>query len=109
MPRSNTKECKGVMYAGKVIPWVEMVMMWKNNRELFNEYYHKRSNVESTFSMMKRKFLPYIRSKGGQAQFNELLVKVCCHNASVLVNSIFELNADVNFEKKPNNRSFCST
>jgi len=97
MPRSNTKEYGRVDYHGKIVPWIEMVMLWKTNEEAFRRHYHQRSNVESTFSMMKRKFLPYIRSKGEQAQFNELIVKVCCHNASVLVNSVFELSASMEF------------
>jgi transposase len=33
------------------------------NREEFLQYYHKRSNVESTFSTMKRKFGDSVRRK----------------------------------------------
>jgi transposase len=101
MPKSNTKEVMTLQYKGKISAWREMIALWKSNEELFREYYHKRSNVESTFSMMKRKFLPYIRSKDTQAQFNELIIKCCVHNASVLVNSVFELNASMEFNKKP--------
>ncbi|MEE9323548.1 MAG: hypothetical protein V3U72_03300 [Candidatus Aenigmarchaeota archaeon] len=47
---------------------------------------------------MKRKFLPYIRTKRMDAQVNELLCKVVCQNLSVLVNSIFELGVSVKFK-----------
>src|SRR5262245_15390631 len=43
--------------------WRDMYFyfMWKH--EDFLKRYHKRSNVESTFSMMKRKFCDSLRSK----------------------------------------------
>lgn len=43
----------------------------------------------------RSKFLPYVRSKSDMAQFNEILCKVVCHNASVLVNCVFELDIDL--------------
>lgn len=58
----------------------------------FRRHYHLRSNVESTFSMMKRKFSDYLKSRKDQSQKNEILCKVVCHNISVLVNGIFELD-----------------
>jgi transposase len=51
------------------------------------EHHHKRSNAESTFSMTKAKFGGSLRSKTRQAQFNEALCKILCHNIRV-VNSI---------------------
>ncbi len=50
--------------------------------------------------MMKRKFLPFVRSKTDVSQFNEILAKVCCHNASVLCNAIYELNVNADFNLK---------
>jgi len=47
-------------------------------REEFSAYYHKRSNVESTFSMIKAKFCARIRSKTPVAQVNEVLCEVLC-------------------------------
>src|SRR5204863_10200490 len=35
--------------------WAEMYHCFQFKREEFLQHYHKRSNVESTFSMMKRK------------------------------------------------------
>lgn len=79
--------------------WQRMLRFWEEKRDLFLKHYHQRSNVESTFSMMKRKFLPYVRSKSNQAQFNEMLAKVVCHNASVLCTAMFELDVNINFEE----------
>jgi hypothetical protein len=42
----------------------------------FLQHYHKRSNVESTFSMMKRKFGDSLRSKTDVAMINETLCKI---------------------------------
>jgi len=75
-----------------------MLTFWKENRETFLEHYHQRSNVESTFSAIKRKFLPYVRSKTEKAQYNEILCKVVCHNLSVLCNAMFELDVDLKFQ-----------
>lgn len=96
LPAKNT-QTESYIYNRKATAWLRMLEFWKNNRELFLQHYHKRSNVESTFSALKRKFLPYVRSKNEQAQFNEILCKVVCHNASVLCTAMFELDVDINF------------
>ncbi len=83
----------------KMTAWREMLWFWDRHNKLFRHYYHKRSNVESTFSVIKRRFLPYLRSKDEHGQYNEMLCKVVCHNLSVLVNSIFELNLESDFKK----------
>lgn len=54
-------------------------------------HYHKRGNVESTFSMIKRKFGDSLRSKTSTAQVNETLAKVLCHNVVVLIHEMYEL------------------
>jgi transposase len=63
-------------------------------REQFLMHYHKRSNVESTFSMMKRKFGDSLRSKTDVAMVNETLCKVLCHNLVVLIHEMYELGID---------------
>lgn len=60
-------------------------------REEFLQHYHKRSNVESTFSMLKRKFGDALRSKTPTAMVNEALCKVLCHNLVVLIHETHEL------------------
>ncbi|MFN2453457.1 MAG: transposase [Pyrinomonadaceae bacterium] len=59
--------------------------------------YHKRSNVESTFSMIKAKFGDSLRSKTERAQINEALCKVLCHNICCLIQSMFELGLKPKF------------
>jgi transposase len=66
-------------------------------RDEFNAHYHRRSNVESVFSMMKAKFGEKLRSKTEVAQANELLCKVLAHNLCCVVQSIYELGIDANF------------
>ena len=60
-------------------------------KQEFLQHYHKRSNVESTFSMMKRKFGDSLRSKSDVGQMNEILCKVIAHNLCVLIACIHEL------------------
>jgi transposase len=59
-------------------------------RDEFLASYHKRSNSETVFSMIKAKFSTRLRSKGDAVQINELLCKVLCHNLCVLIQSMFE-------------------
>jgi transposase len=60
------------------------------NREEFLKAYHKRSNVESTFSAIKRVFGDHVRSKGRIAQINEVLLKMLAHNIRCLIHAMFE-------------------
>lgn len=60
------------------------------NRESFMDHYHKRSNVESTFSMIKRNFGSSVRGKSDAAYANEVLAKVLCHNTCVLILAMHE-------------------
>jgi len=59
--------------------------------------YHKRSNVESTFSMIKAKFGDRLRSKTKTAQINEALCKVLAHNLCCLIQSVYELGIEPSF------------
>jgi transposase len=63
-------------------------------REEFLAHYHKRSNVESTFSMIKAKFGDSIRSKTDVAMKNEALCKILCHNLCCLISAMYELGID---------------
>ena len=64
------------------------------NQETFYQHYHKRSNVETAFSMIKAKFGGSVRAKTPVAQVNEVLCKVLCHNICVLIQSIYELGLE---------------
>ncbi len=66
-------------------------------RDEYLAHYHKRSNVESTFSMIKRKFGDSLRSKGDVAMTNEALAKILCHNLVVLIHEMYEVGIDPAF------------
>lgn len=85
-------------------PWIwrRMFDMYTSHREEFMMHYHKRSNVESTFHMIKNKFGDYLRSKNEISQNNEILAKCLAHNICVLVQEMLELGIDINFEKCAN-------
>jgi transposase len=74
--------------------WSKMFHYFQFRRTEFMAHYHKRSNVESTFSMMKRKFGDSLRSKTDVAMVNETLCKVLCHNLVVLIHETHELGID---------------
>ena len=72
-------------------------------------HYNKRSNAESVFSSVKRKFGGSVRSKLPIAQQNEVLCKFVAHNLSVLVHSIFELGIEPTFwPELPTNQDACT-
>lgn len=77
--------------------WKQMYHYFSYNQERFMQSYHKRSNVETTFSMIKAKFGDGLRSKTKVAQRNEALLKVLCHNICCLIQSIYELGLKPKF------------
>ena len=77
--------------------WNRLWHFYNFNRESFLKHYHKRSNVETAFSMVKAKFGGSVRAKSPVAQVNEVLCKVLCHNICVLIQSIYELGLDTSF------------
>jgi transposase len=72
--------------------WNKLFRYFQMNRDEFLTQYHRRSNAESTFSAMKRKFGEIIRSKTPVAQRNELLLKVLCHNIVCVIHEMSEAN-----------------
>jgi transposase len=82
---------------GKCAIWNKMYHYYQFKREEFMMHYHKRSNVESTFSMIKAKFGGFVRSKLPVAQMNEVLCKILCHNLCCLIQSTYELGIEATF------------
>jgi len=80
--RGNSKGCQ---------EWSDLFKLMKENPEFFYSKYHRRSKVENVFSQVKMKFLDYIRSKNPIAQESEILLKLICHNLSVLIREMKEL------------------
>src|SRR5690349_5030365 len=89
--KSNTKGTTGSEL------WKKLFHYYSFKREEFLTHYHKRSNVETTFSMIKAKFGERLRSKTETAQINEALCKVLCHNLCVVIQSVHELGIETDF------------
>jgi len=87
--RSNATGSVGGIYS-KAFHFMQLY------REEFLQSYHKRSNVESAFSMIKRKFGDSIRSKTDIAMKNEVLAKILCHNICCLISAMYELGLEPN-------------
>ena len=74
--------------------WERMFHYYQFRRDEFLKHYHQRSNVESTFSMVKAKFRDHVRSKTDVAMTNEVLCKFLCHNLCVLIQSQCEMGIE---------------
>jgi transposase len=88
--KSNTTANKGGVFQ-------RMFHYYNLKREEYLSHYHKRSNVESTMSMIKAKFGDALRSKADTAMINEALCKVVCHNICCLIQSVYELGITASF------------
>jgi transposase len=77
--------------------WAKMFHYFQFRRDEFLSHYHKRSNVESTFSMIKAKFRDNIRSRSDVAMINEVLCKIVCHNICCLIQESYELGIETTF------------
>jgi hypothetical protein len=76
--KSNTTGLRGGMFE-------KAFHYFQYNQEEYMAHYHKRSNVESTFSAIKRKFGADVVSKNPVAMVNEVLCKLICHNITCLI------------------------
>jgi len=83
--KKNTKENK----RGSWI-WHQCFLYFKNRPQEFLQHYHKRSNVETTFAMIKQKFGKDVVSRNFQSQTNEVLLKILCHNICCLIREYHE-------------------
>ncbi len=90
--KRNTSDSKGGL-------WAKMFHYFSLNQEEFLSRYHLRSNVETTFSMVKAKFGDSIRSKKDTAMVNEVLAKFLCHNICCVIQSMYELGVEPTFER----------
>ncbi|MBN1941042.1 MAG: IS5 family transposase [Candidatus Diapherotrites archaeon] len=77
------------------------LMIWRKCYEYFHEkpqeyleHYHRRSNVETCFAMVKQKFGKDVITKNYVSQCNEVLLKILCHNICCLIQEYFENNIE---------------
>jgi transposase len=91
--RSNTTGGVGGIYE-------KMFHLFNLNKETYLKRYHRRSNVESVFSAVKRKFGDSVKSKTPVAMKNEVLAKLVCHNISCLIHCVYELGIDLGLESQ---------
>jgi transposase len=87
---ANTTAAEGGMMA-------TMFHLYNLNRDEYRSHYHRRSNVESTFSMIKAKFGDSLSSKTDAAMVNEALCKLLAHNLCCLIQSHYELGIAARF------------
>ncbi len=74
--------------------WEKMYFYYQFRRDEFLKHYHQRSNMESTFAMVKAKFRDHVRSKTEVAMKNEVLCQFLCHNICIVHQSPIELGID---------------
>lgn len=72
-------------------PWARMYHRYAYQRDDYLTHYHKRSNVESVFGMVKARFGDTLFSKTPEAQANEVLAQVLAHNLCVLVQVVLRV------------------
>jgi len=77
--------------------WSRMYHLYAYNRNTYMDHYHRRSNVESTFAMIKAKFGDRLSSKSPTGQDNEIMARLVAHNLCVLVQSMYELGVEPAF------------
>ena len=85
--------------------WAKMYHLFCLQKDAFLRHYHQRSNVESTFSMVKRKFGDSVRSKMDIAMKNEVLAKLICHNICCVIQSAYEFGVEPIFATEPEHDS----
>ena len=77
--------------------WRRLYANFILHEETFKAHYHRRSNVETVFSMVKGKFGDSVRAKSETGQVNEILLKFLCHNICVLIQEMHELGITSSF------------
>jgi transposase len=69
--------------------WSRHLVEFTLHQERFLAHYHRRSNVETVFAMMKARFGASVASRLPTAQVNEVLAMCVAHNLCCLIKAIF--------------------
>ncbi|NQU98546.1 transposase [Candidatus Woesearchaeota archaeon] len=78
--------------------WKKLFAEFTYNYESFMNNYHARSQIETSFHMLKARLGNNCATRGLNANINEIKTKVLCHNLCVLIQEAFENNIFVDFE-----------
>ncbi len=78
--------------------WNKMMWAFKKNEKNYLIHYHMRSNVETAYSMFKRKVSEYLVSKTTTAKINEAYCIAIVHNLYCLVNAVFCHDINLKFK-----------
>jgi transposase len=89
-PKSNSTGGIGGLFE-------KMIHFYRFNQAEYMDHYHKRSNVESTFSAVKRLFGDSVRGRNPAAMVNEVYAKFICYNLTCVIHSQLELGIEANF------------
>jgi transposase len=89
-PKDNTTGGVGGLFE-------KMFHFYQYKQDEFMQRYHKRSNVESVFSAVKRKFSDHVRSRTPTAMVNESFAKLLCNNLCCVIMSQAELGIEAEF------------
>lgn len=90
------------------LAWSRMMDYFFDHQEDFLSHYHKRSNAETVFSMIKRKFSNNLRTKTPLSQTNEILCKALAHNIVVLIHETFELGISTDWQELYSDLRLCA-
>lgn len=71
------------------------------NRDDYMRKYHQRSNVEASFSALKRLFGPALRSKSERTMRNEILARVVGYNITCVIHEMYKMGVNPEFVVRP--------
>ncbi len=86
MPKKNAS---GRAKGSRTAAYRRMLRGYWEDEERWKKVYHLRQQIEVCYSMMKTTLLDGLLCKNDLSQKNELLMRVICHNISVLVEAVF--------------------
>ena len=85
------------------ILWRQLYGRFISDPGTFKAHYHRRSNVETAFSMVKAKFGDSVRAKSDTGQVNEVLLKFLYHNICVLIHACMSWASRRRLDRRPGN------
>jgi transposase len=77
--------------------WKQMYQFFRKMPEEYNLHYHQRSNIETTFHMLKQRYGHRLLTKEFVANENEIKARVLCHNLTVLIQEAAERGVIADF------------